>query len=79
MEQTFFIQLNSWTDRETGQPRSNIRVVSSDGSVITGQAFMLAGVITEVNLYQKNNKKKSKKTSSVEKPKKSKKTSSVME
>ena len=65
MEQTYFIQVNSWTDKETGQPRSNIRVVGSDGSVITGQAFMLTGVITEVNLYQK-----SKKASSEKNPKK---------
>jgi len=63
MEQTFFIQLNSWTDKESGKVKSNIRVVGSDGSVITGQAFMLAGVITPVDLYQKN--KKSKKDSSV--------------
>jgi len=70
MEQTYFIQVNSWTDKETGQPRSNIRVVGSDGSVITGQAFMLTGVITEVNLYQK-----SKKASSEKNPKKT----SVME
>ena len=75
MEQTFFIQLNSWTDKETGAIRSNIRVVGSDGKCFTGQAFMITGTIVPVDLYQK----KSKKTSSVEKPKKSKKTSTVME
>lgn len=77
-QETYYVQLNTWTDKETGQSKSNIRIISSNGTVIVGQAFMLTGgSVIPVNLFM--GKKKSKKTSSVEKPKRSKKTSTVLE